>query len=422
MAMIVREFEGRNEKEAIDKAIEELGLDRNEIDFEIVESRKAGLLFRGGKVKIRVHVSEEAPGPAAAGRDLHDEDAKAEAAARQRHGQLTSGEPRQLDEEALEAAVLYGQDTQATRRGGRRDERRRGGGGDNRRGGRGGDRPGEGRRGAELGGEGRRGAERGGEGRRGAGRRDDEERRATPRVPKAPATGEPLEHEQEIVGFVQGVLERMGMQASITVTGREAKRLELDVESDSSGALIGKQGKTLEAFQFLANLAASRFGADSTRVIIDTEDYRARRERALERMANQAAERVRRNRDSTLLEPLNPFERRIVHTALAKRGDVETISEGDGLYKRIRVVWRGKDGGGRDSGGRDSGRGGRREGRGREDRAPEAGAERGPERDSDEAGGDQAEGDQADTATGADSGAEAGTGSERSEPTGSSEE
>ena len=59
MSTIVKEFEGRNEKEAIDRAIEELGLDRSEIDFEIVESKKPGLLFRGGKVKIRVHVSEE---------------------------------------------------------------------------------------------------------------------------------------------------------------------------------------------------------------------------------------------------------------------------------------------------------------------------------------------------------------------------
>src|SRR5271157_2300841 len=60
--MVVKEFEGRNEKEAIDRAIEELGLDRNEIDFEIVEAKRPGILFRGGKVKIRVHMSEEVDG------------------------------------------------------------------------------------------------------------------------------------------------------------------------------------------------------------------------------------------------------------------------------------------------------------------------------------------------------------------------
>ncbi len=413
MAMIVREFEGRNEKEAIDKAIEELGLDRNEIDFEIVESRKAGILFRGGKVKIRVHVSDggrgappappapEAPGgrrgPGAqkgpgADHDLHDEDAKAEAAARQRHGQLSADQPpRHLDEQALEAAVLYGDKTPG--RGPARDEGR--GDGRGRRGGRR-----EGRSGrrpdgraepraeprAENRGEGR------GEGRRSEARPEyrDGDRRGpehapavpeTPHVPKPPATGDPLEHEQEIVGFVQGVLERMSMTATVVVTAREPKRLELEVETDRSGALIGKQGKTLEAFQFLANLAASRFGADSMRVIIDTQDYRARREHALERMANQAADRVRRNRDSTLMEPLNPFERRIVHTALAKRGDVETISEGEGLYKRIRVIWRGsRDGGGARDAGRDGGRGGGRDsGRGPSGRGRRGG--RGRDRD-----------------------------------------
>jgi hypothetical protein len=110
--------------------------------------------------------------------------------------------------------------------------------------------------------------------------------------------------------------------------------------------LIGKQGKTLEAFQFICNLAASRLGAEGTRVIIDTQDYRSRREHSLERMAAQAADRVRRSRESVLLEPLNPFERRIVHTAIARRGDVETESEGDGLYKRIRVSLKGGGGGG----------------------------------------------------------------------------
>jgi hypothetical protein len=102
-------------------------------------------------------------------------------------------------------------------------------------------------------------------------------------------------------------------------------------------------------------------------VIIDTQDYRSRRERSLERMAAQAADRVRRNRESVLLEPLNPFERRIVHTAIARRGDVETESEGEGLYKRIRVSLKGGSGnGGRRDGGSNGGGRRRRGGRGRD--------------------------------------------------------
>jgi spoIIIJ-associated protein len=225
--MVVKEFEGKNEKEAIDRAIEELGLDRNEIDFEIVEAKRPGILFRGGKVKIRVHMSDE-------GEEGGEEDSWHEG----------------------------------------------------------------------------------------------------PPIPQG-------EFEQKIIEYARGLLSRMGFPAQITVSFREHKRLGLDIESDGSGILIGKQGKTLEALQFIVNLAAGRMGGDSTRIVLDTQDYRSRRERSLIRMANQVAEQVRRGRDSQLLEPLNPFERRLIHTSLARYGDIETISEGDGLYKRIRVIWRG---------------------------------------------------------------------------------
>ena len=89
------------------------------------------------------------------------------------------------------------------------------------------------------------------------------------------------------------LLGHMGFKAQVVVGSREPKRLGIDVETDRSAVLIGKQGKTLEAFQFICNLAAARLGAEGTRVIIDTQDYRSRREHSLERMAAQAAEPVR---------------------------------------------------------------------------------------------------------------------------------
>jgi spoIIIJ-associated protein len=233
--MIVKEFEGRNEKEAIDRAIEELGLDRNEIDFEIVEAKKPGILFRGGKVRIRVHMSEET------------EEAEAEA-------EDGAGEPPAAPEEPL------------------------------------------------------------------------------PRT----------EFEEKVVEFTRGLLDRMGFPGSVAVNRREEKRLGLNIASENSGILIGKQGSTLEAFQFIVNLAAGRMGGDSTRIIVDTQGYRGRREKSLVRMANQVADQVRRNGSSRLLEAMNPFERRLIHTALARHGDIETVSEGDGLYKRIRVIYRGR--------------------------------------------------------------------------------
>jgi spoIIIJ-associated protein len=238
--MVVREFEGKNEKEAIDRAIEELGLDRNEIDFEIVEAKKPGILFRGGKVKIRVH--------------LLDEQEEAEGYA----------------EEAAPDDV------------------------------------------------------------------HPDQRPARRSVPLA-SNGE---FEGKVIEFARGLLDRMGFPAEVTVNFREEGRLGLDIESDGSGILIGKQGKTLEALQFIVNLAAGRLGTEMTRIVLDTQDYRSRRERSLIRMANQVADQVRRSRESQLLEPLNPFERRLIHTSLARYGDIETVSEGDGLYKRIRVIWR----------------------------------------------------------------------------------
>jgi spoIIIJ-associated protein len=148
--------------------------------------------------------------------------------------------------------------------------------------------------------------------------------------------------EAKMVDYTRGLLDLMGFDAEVSVIFREEKRIGLDIVADGSAILIGKQGKTLEALQFIVNLAAGRRGGESTRIVLDTEDYRSRRERSLVRMANQVAEQVRRNHDSQLLEALNPFERRLIHTALARHGDIETVSEGDGLYKRIRVIWRGR--------------------------------------------------------------------------------
>src|SRR5208337_2813712 len=119
------------------------------------------------------------------------------------------------------------------------------------------------------------------------------EQRPAPRGIPVPANGE---FEVKVVEFTKGLLERMGFPAEVRVNFREEGRLGLDIESDGSGILIGKQGKTLEALQFIVNLAAGRKGNDTTRIILDTQDYRSRRERALIRMANQVAEQVRHSR------------------------------------------------------------------------------------------------------------------------------
>ena len=114
--------------------------------------------------------------------------------------------------------------------------------------------------------------------------------------------------------------------------------LTLEILADDPAIVIGKHGATLEALQLVSNIHAGRINeGDPVRIILDTEDYRYRREQSLLRMASRVANEVRRTGRPRLLAPLNPFERRLIHTALGELGGVTTESEGDGLYKQIRV-------------------------------------------------------------------------------------
>ena len=120
-----------------------------------------------------------------------------------------------------------------------------------------------------------------------------------------------------------------------------AAELGLKLSSPNSSVLIGRKGKTLDALQLLANIYAGRLGNEDIKVILDSENYRIRREESLVRLAYTTADKVRMNRGSLLLEPMNPFERRLIHTTLNEIGDVETKSEGEGLYKQVRVFYKG---------------------------------------------------------------------------------
>lgn len=150
------------------------------------------------------------------------------------------------------------------------------------------------------------------------------------------------EFEEKLLEFVREVVERMGYSCKATVLFREELKLGVRIESDSAAILIGKKGKNLDALQLLANVFAGKLGHEDTRIIIDSENYRIRREESIVKMAYETAEKVRRTRNSVLLEPMNPFERRIVHTTLNDIVDIETKSEGEGLYKQVRVMFRGR--------------------------------------------------------------------------------
>lgn len=149
------------------------------------------------------------------------------------------------------------------------------------------------------------------------------------------------EQESEAAGFVSDLLRHMGIEADLRIATREEDRVVLEMISDDAGILIGRHGATLEAMQLLTNIACGRRHEDGPRVILDTEDYRYRREQSLTRMAMRVARDVQRSGRSQLLEPMNPFERRLVHTTISGVDDVSTESEGDGPYKQVRVTYTG---------------------------------------------------------------------------------
>ena len=149
------------------------------------------------------------------------------------------------------------------------------------------------------------------------------------------------EFEQKLIEFITQMIEKMGYSVKVMISYREDKKIGIKLESSNSSILIGRKGKNLDALQLLANIYAGRLGHEEVRIILDTENYRIRREESLVRLAYTTADKVRSTRNSILLEPMNPFERRLIHTTLNDIPDVETKSEGDGLYKQVRVIYKG---------------------------------------------------------------------------------
>lgn len=113
--------------------------------------------------------------------------------------------------------------------------------------------------------------------------------------------------------------------------------LEVDFEGEDMGILIGKRGQTLDSLQYLTSLVVNKGKSNYIRVKLDTEDYRKRRKETLENLARGIAYKVRKTRKPVILEPMNPYERRIIHSALQGNKFVETVSEGEAPYRHVVV-------------------------------------------------------------------------------------
>ncbi|MDR1256400.1 MAG: protein jag [Spirochaetaceae bacterium] len=234
---MVKEFEGRTEKEAIDKAAAELGLERDCFDVEIVEVQRGGL-FKKSYAKIRVHTSDSIGG--------YSEKQRKSPPVRQRSGE-TQGEAVPPDEE----------------------------------------------------------------------------------------------FETKIIEYSDKLMSLMGIDGKTSVMFREKRKLGLNIASTDSSFIIGKKGKTLDALQLIISIYTMQLGRNDMRILLDCENYRVRREENLVKTAYSVAARVRESRSSILLEPMNPFDRRLVHTALSDLNDIDTKSEGQGQYKQVRVFYKG---------------------------------------------------------------------------------
>lgn len=136
--------------------------------------------------------------------------------------------------------------------------------------------------------------------------------------------------------FLGEVCASMGVQAEFTTEERE-KQWVVNITGSELGILIGRRGDTLEALQFLTNLAVSKKMSEKIRIIVDVEGYRQRREETLVRLAKRLSERVKRTGNRVVLEPMNPHERRIIHTALQDDTRISTFSEGEEPNRRVVI-------------------------------------------------------------------------------------
>lgn len=139
--------------------------------------------------------------------------------------------------------------------------------------------------------------------------------------------------------FIKDVLAAMGMkEVTVTTEIDEEGALCINMDGPNMGIMIGKRGQTLDSLQYLTNRVANKMQDGYVRVKLDTEDYRRRRKQTLENLAKNIASKVKRTRRTVSLEPMNPYERRIIHSALQSDPAVSTHSEGEEPYRRVVVT------------------------------------------------------------------------------------
>ena len=271
---------GKTEDEAIRRALEQLGMERDDVSVEILERAKSGFLGIGGSpATVRVSYDDGQPEP---------------------KPEPVKPEPKSAAPKAEKKPVYCAEVLQKEVRAREKQERE---------------------------------AKRG-------------ERRAEPKAEKAPrepvVLGEEIRDEksEQIRTFLSGLLEHMDAKAEVKVYEVEKNRYKVILEGEKLGALIGRRGETLDAIQQLTNYSINRGGESKrARVQIDAENYREKREESLERLAQKVAGKVVKYRRNVTLEPMNAYERHVIHAALQDHPDVTTFSTGTEPNRRIVVAY-----------------------------------------------------------------------------------
>ena len=292
---------GKTEDEAIQSALAQLGMDRDDVSVEILERAKSGFLGIGS-APARVRVSYD--------------DGKAEEEAKP--AEKPAGPKPEKKPEPRPAAPLYAPEVLQKKSGASRGEKSE-------------------RREREDRRERAPRAERS--------ERNERPARAERPAPQAKAPvdlGEECHDEksEQIRAFLKGLLEHMDSNAEVKVYESEKGRYKVFLEGDKLGALIGRRGETLDAIQQLTNYSINR-GSEKNRarVQVDAENYREKREQSLERLAEKVAGKVTKYRRNVTLEPMNAYERHVIHTALQDTPGVTTFSIGTEPNRRVVVSY-----------------------------------------------------------------------------------
>ncbi len=136
--------------------------------------------------------------------------------------------------------------------------------------------------------------------------------------------------------FLKSTAEKMKLELSFTAAENK-DNVYIEIEGKDAGTIIGKRGQTLDAIQYLTSLVVNKDKEDYVRVVIDAENYREKREKTLEKLADRLAAKVIKTRRSVRLEPMNPYERMVIHAALHNHSKVKTRSEGEEPYRRVII-------------------------------------------------------------------------------------